>query len=48
MAKNHNSKPAAKPAAKQNTKQAAKPAKPEKPIIGRLWSDVNEINRIRS
>ena len=48
MAKNHNSKPAAKPAAKQNTKQAAKPAKPEKPIIGRLWSDVNEINRIRA
>lgn len=43
-----NSKPAAKPAAKQNTKQAAKPAKPEKPIIGRLWSDVNEINRIRA
>lgn len=42
------SKPAAKPAAKQNTKQAAKPAKPEKPIIGRLWSDVNEINRIRA
>lgn len=48
MAKNHNSKPAAKPAAKQNTKQATKPAKPEKPIIGRLWSDVNEINRIRA
>ena len=43
-----NSKPAAKPAAKQNTKQAAKPAKPEKPIIGRLWSDVIEINRIRA
>ena len=43
-----NSKPAAKPAAKQNTKQAAKPAKPEKLIIGRLWSDVNEINRIRA
>ena len=43
-----NNKPAAKPAAKQNTKQAAKPAKPEKPIIGRLWSDVNEINRIRA
>ena len=43
-----NSKPDAKPAAKQNTKQAAKPAKPEKPIIGRLWSDVNEINRIRA
>ena len=43
-----NSKPTAKPAAKQNTKQAAKPAKPEKPIIGRLWSDVNEINRIRA
>jgi hypothetical protein len=37
-----------KAAAKQNTKQAAKPAKPEKPIIGRLWSDVNEINRIRA
>ena len=43
-----NSKPAAKPAAEQNTKQAAKPAKPEKLIIGRLWSDVNEINRIRA
>ena len=43
-----NSKPADKPAAKQNTKQAAKPAKPEKLIIGRLWSDVNEINRIRA
>ena len=43
-----NSKPAAKPAAKQNTKKAAKPAKPEKLIIGRLWSDVNEINRIRA
>ena len=43
-----NSKPAAKPAAKQNTKQAAKPDKPEKLIIGRLWSDVNEINRIRA
>lgn len=41
-------KPAAKPSAKQNTKQAAKPAKPEKLIIGRLWSDVNEINRIRA
>ena len=47
-ASNPNSKPAAKPAAKQNTKQAAKPAKPEKLIIGRLWSDVNEINRIRA
>ena len=47
-AKKAAAKTAAKPAAKQNTKQAAKPAKPEKPIIGRLWSDVNEINRIRA
>ena len=41
---NANNKPASKP----NSKPAAKPAKPEKPIIGRLWSDVNEINRIRA
>ena len=47
-AKKAAAKTAAKPAAKQNTKQAAKPAKPEKPIIGRLWSDVIEINRIRA
>ena len=53
MAKNHTSnggvyQMSREAAAKQNAKQAAKPAKPEKLIIGRLWSDVNEINRIRA
>ena len=44
------SQPKAQPKAndKQQAKQPTKQAKQDKPIIGRLWSDVNEINRIKA